>query len=118
MLPGIFFLFAFFTDAVCTGFGRHFLKKQAPIDVFVRCQLDSGIQLFGLLHVVFNHMGNGIACQRHNALIRLLARNLVVRVKGNDETTLAMGVDQIGKRGVFPDDGFRIQFCRRTDVQV
>ena len=54
VLPCVFFFFIFLAETVRTGLGWHLLQKQAPDDVLVGSQLDTGVQLFGLLHVIFN----------------------------------------------------------------
>ena len=94
------------------------LQQQAARDAVVRGQPQTRIELFRAQHVVFDHGRHVVAVQRHDALVRLLARHLVGRVQGDDEAALARGVEQLRHGGDVGDGGVRVQLGRGAQAQV
>ena len=66
------------------------------------------VELLRVVHIVlepFRHRGqrSGLTRQRHDALIRLLARHLVLRIERDHAAAVAACVDEVDHREVVGD---------------
>ena len=100
----------------------HALDQQARRDTVVGGQHQDGIELFGLAHVVLDHVAQALQAravrgrQGHDALVRLLAGLAVLRIERDRAAALSVAVDQIGEVGVVVDA--RHHLGRRPEGQV
>ena len=82
------------------------LNQQACSDFVIGRQHQHRVQLLGLQHVVLQHFADvlqlftPVAKQRHHALVRLLARQAVLRVEGDRATAFVFHVDHLAQGGV------------------
>ena len=114
-LPGFFILGCAFAESVSASRRRHFLHKQAADDPVIGGQPQSGVELFGLFHIVFDDLCDGVACQRNDPLVWALSRDFFMRIKSDDAAALSIGVDEVGKSGIVRNGRFFIEFCSGTD---
>ena len=102
--------------------GRHPLEQQTRCDLVIGGEDHSGVELFGLQHVVLDDSGEIIqrlalvAVQRHYPLIRLRARQAIMGVECNGTAPLPVHVREIGQACVICD--VRHHFRRGAKAEI
>jgi len=91
------------TSQIALAFDGQALNQQARCHLVVGRQHQHGVELLRLQHVMLQYLADvlqlfaPVAKQRHHALVRLLARQAVLRVKRDRAAAFVVHVDHLAQ---------------------